>query len=184
MRVLLIATLCVAFSAPVLAQTADTDPATKDDIILYLRTMHSHDMVQRMMEVQSQSMQKLIYEQVVKDKGTIPPDFEAHMKKAMADLVKGMPIDEIIQAMIPAYEKHFTRGDIAAMNTFYSSPVGQKVLEELPAVTQEGMQAAMPILSNYLTEWQERMQQDMKDMEKSSSQPQLRPTPAPTAAQQ
>jgi hypothetical protein len=76
--------------------------------------------------------------------------------------VKNMPMDEITQAMIPAYQQHFTRGDIQAMNTFYSSSVGQKVLEQLPAVMQEGMQAATPIISKYVSEWQERMQQDLK----------------------
>jgi hypothetical protein len=87
----------------------------------------------------------------------------------MDDLRKGMPADEIIDAMIPAYQNHFTRGDIQAMNAFYSSPVGQKVLEQLPAVMQEGMQAAMPIMSKYLTEWKARMQQDVKEMEKKTA---------------
>jgi hypothetical protein len=92
------------------------------------------------------------------------------MKKAMDDLVKTMPIDEITEAMIPAYQKHFTKSDIEAMNTFYSSPVGQKVLEELPAVMQEGSQAAMPIMSKYLTEWKTRMEQEAKEMEKDAPQ--------------
>jgi hypothetical protein len=71
--------------------------------------------------------------------------------------------------MIPSYQKHFTRGDIQAMNAFYSSPVGQKVLQELPDVTQEGMQAALPIISKYLSDWKERMEQEMKDLGKSST---------------
>jgi hypothetical protein len=86
----------------------------------------------------------------------------------MDDLIKAMPIDEITQAMIPAYQKHFTKSDIDAMNAFYSSPVGQKVLQQLPVVMQEGSQAAMPILSRYITEWKDRMQQDLKEMEKDS----------------
>jgi hypothetical protein len=64
--------------------------------------------------------------------------------------------DQLTDAMIPAYQKHFTKSDIVAINTFYSSPVGQKVLEELPAVMQEGMQTAMPILTNYMQDWQKR----------------------------
>jgi len=167
------AILCLALSAPVLAQSSDTDPATRDDIILYLRTMRSHDLVKKMMEVQSESMQKLIHDQFLQDKGTLPPDFDRRMKKAMADLVKNMPVDDIIQAMIPAYQDHFTRGDIQAMNAFYSSPVGQKVLEELPAVNQEGIKAALPILSKYLSDWKDRIQQDL---EKSS--PKAAPAPA------
>ena len=131
MKRLLIAIACLAFCAPALAQSAD-EPASKDDVILYLRTMHSHDMFRRTMQVQSQAMQQLLREQILKDKGKLPPDYDAHMKKAMDDLVKNVPIDEITQAMIPAYQKHFTKSDIEAMNAFYSSPVGQKVLEELP----------------------------------------------------
>jgi len=86
-------------------------------------------------------------------------------------LVKGMPADEIIDAMIPAYQNHFTRSDIQAMNTFYASPVGQKVLEELPSVMQEGMQAAMPIMSKYLTEWKGRMQQDLEKLTPPAATP-------------
>jgi hypothetical protein len=170
MRVSLIATLCLALSAPAWAQTADTDPATKDDIILYFRTMHSYDMMQRMMEVQSQSMQQLLRDQIAKEKA-VPPDFDVRMKKAMDDLIKGMPVDEMTQAMIPAYQKHFTRGDIQAMNAFYSSPVGQKVLQELPVVTQEGMQEMMPVLSKYLSAWKDRMQQDLEGTGNSQSKP-------------
>lgn len=171
MKVIWIAALCLVFSAPVVTQTPDNEPASRDDIILYLRTMHSHDMMRKVLEVQSKSMQQLFHDQLLKEKGKLPPDFEAHMQKSMAELVKDMPIDEITQAVIPAYQKHFTKSDIEAMNAFYSSPVGQKVLEELPAVMQESMQAAMPILSKYLSDWKERMQQEVKGMDAEAPKP-------------
>jgi|SRR5208283_1587478 len=175
MKRLLIALACLAFGVSALAQSGD-EPASKDDVILYLRTMHAHDMMQKTMQVQSQSMQQLFRDQLLKEKGSLPPDFNAHFKKAMDDLVQGMPVDEITQAMIPAYQKHFTKSEIEAMNTFYSSPVGQKVLEELPAVMHEGAQAAMPIMSKYLGEWSDRMQKDLKGMEKSA--PKADPQPS------
>ncbi len=159
MKGLLIALACLTLALPSLAQNAD-DPATKDDVILYLRTMHSHDLMQKSVAVQFESMRQLIREQIAKDKGMVPADFDTRFKKIMDDMAKNMPFDDIIQAMIPAYEKHFTHGDIEAMNAFYSSPVGQKVLEELPAVMQEGMQAAMPVLSKYITDSQERMKHE------------------------
>ena len=167
MKRLLIALACLALTLPVLAQNAD-EPASRDDVILYLRTMHTHDLMQRVMQVQSQTMQQLFHDQFLKDKGSLPVDFEKRMKKMMDDLMKNMPMDEIELAMIPAYQRHFTHGDIEAMNAFYSSPVGQKVLEELPAVMQEGSQAAMPILTKYLSEWQERMKQEFEPAQKSS----------------
>jgi len=174
MRVFLIAALSLALTAPCLAQTTDTDPATKDDIILYFGTMHSYDMINRMMEVQSQSMRQLMHDQLEQE-NALPADFDTRMKKALDELIKGMPVDEMIQAMIPAYQNHFTHGDITAMNAFYSSPVGQKVLQVLPSVMQEGMQALNPVLNKYLTEWKEKMQKEFKDTEKSAPKTQKDP---------
>lgn len=175
MKRLLIVLACLAFSVSALAQILD-EPASKDDVILYLRTMHAHDMLEKTMQVQSRSMQQLVREQVLKEKGSVPPEFDAHFQKTMDELVRGMPVDEITEAMIPAYQKHFTKGEIEAMNTFYSSPIGQKVLQELPAVMQEGAQAAMPIMSKYLSEWNDRMQQELKEMEKSTPKADPKPT--------
>jgi hypothetical protein len=164
MRSFLTASFCLILAAglPCAAQTADTDPATKDDVILFFRTMHSHDMIEKIMQVQSQTMQQMFRDQLSKDK-SVPADFDARWDKMMDELIKGLPVDQMTDAMIPSYQKHFTRGDIAAMNAFYSSPVGQKVLQELPVVTQEGMKAMMPILTKYLNDWRDRMPQKFND---------------------
>ena len=131
MKLLLIALTCLALSVSALPQTAD-EPASKDDVILYLRTMHSHDMLQQVMQVQSQNMQQLFRDQFLREKGSVPPEFDAHFKKAMDDLIKGMPIDEITEAMIPSYQQHFTKSDITAMNAFYSSPPARKFWSNCP----------------------------------------------------
>ena len=161
MKRLLLVIACLVISLPCIAQNPD-EPASSDDVILYLRTMHSHDMMQRTMQVQAQTMQQLLRDMILKDTGKLPSDFDVQFKTKMDDLIKNMPTDEIVQAMVPAYQKHFTHGDIEAMNAFYSSPVGQKVLEQLPAVLQEGNQAAMPILSKYLSDWQQRMKKEFE----------------------
>jgi len=166
MKRFLLALACLALSLPSLAQNAD-EPASRDDVILLLRTMHSHDMLQKLLAAQAAETRQLLHDQMVKEKGSVPADFAARFTKMNDELIKGMPIDEISQAMIPAYQKHFTHGDIDALNTFYSSPVGQKVLDQLPAVMQEGVQAAMPILSRYLNQWQERMKNEFGPAQKS-----------------
>ena len=169
MKQLLIVALCLLSSARGFAQNAGDEPPSKDDVILYLRTMRSHDMMQRMMEVQGQSMQNLFRDMIMREKGQVPAEFDTQFKQAMDELIKGMPIDQITEAMIPAYQKHFTKKDIVAMNAFYSSPVGQKVLEQLPAVLQEGNQAAMPIMGKYMTDWKEQIQQEFEQMKKTPS---------------
>jgi uncharacterized protein len=162
MKRLLIAFAFVALSLPCIAQNAD-EPASREDVLLYMRTMHSHDMMQKVMEVQAQSTQKLLEDSFLKDKGQVPPEFKAKFQKAMSDLMKNMPVDDMMQAMVPAYQKHFTHGDIEAMNAFYSSPVGQKVLQELPEVMRDGMQEMMPIMTKYMGDWQERLKHDFAD---------------------
>jgi hypothetical protein len=174
---ILIAIACVVLSLPVFAQNAD-DPASKDDVMLLLRTMHSHDLMQKMMEVQEQSMRQMFHDAILKEKGSVPADFDEQFKRSMGDMIKGMPADEIVQAMVPAYQAHFTHGDIEAMNTFYASPVGQRVLQELPAVTREGMQAAMPILTKYLSDSEEKMKRELGPATKPVSKPKAANPPA------
>jgi hypothetical protein len=95
MKMFCIAALCLAslaFTAPAFAQSAENEPASRDEVILYLQTMHSHDMMQRMMEAQSRSMQQLMHDQFSQE-GQLPADFDIRMKKWMDDLTKNMPVD-------------------------------------------------------------------------------------------
>jgi len=164
MKRLLIALACFALTLPVLAQNAD-EPASRDDVILFLRTMQSHDMMRRTVEAMLKPMHQMYHEQFVKEKDKLPADFESRMNKMMDQMIREMPFDEMMQAMIPAYQRHFTHGDIEALNAFYSSPVGQKFLQESPAVTGEAMQAMVPIMTKYTDQWQARMKQEIEEMQ-------------------
>ena len=54
---------------------------------------------------------------------------------------------------------------LPAQNAFYSSPVGQKVLQELPDVLREANAAMMPTLSKYLSEWEKRVEAEFVEAE-------------------
>jgi len=41
------------------------------------------------------------------------------------------------------WAKHFTHDEILGLVTFYETPLGRKVVDNLPAITQEGAQAGM-----------------------------------------
>lgn len=164
MKSVLLALVCLAFSLPVLAQNAD-DPASTDDVVQLLQTMRSHDMIQRTMEAMQKPMHQIYHQEFLNQKDKLPPDFEARMSKLMDEMLKNMPFDDMMQAMVPAYQKHFTHGDVTALNTFYSSPVGQKFLQETPVVTGEAMQAMVPIMSRYQAQWQQRIQNEIQQMQ-------------------
>jgi len=168
-RFLLAALFCLAFTSMAIAQdTAASPPASKEDVERYLQTMHSHEMMQNMIASMTKPMHQMVHDRYLKDKDKLPPDFEVRMDKLMDDMMKDMPFDEMTQAMVPTYQKHFTKADIDTLNAFYSSPTGQKVLRELPAVMGEAMQAMMPIMRQHMDVMNERIKQDVADMLKNS----------------
>ncbi|BDU20991.1 DUF2059 domain-containing protein [Dyella sp. GSA-30] len=47
---------------------------------------------------------------------------------------------QLIGRMVPIYQRHFTAEDVDGLLKFYRSPLGQKVITEMPATMAEGMQ--------------------------------------------
>lgn len=164
-------TMCLtAFSQ----QSAD-EPATREDVQRYLEAVHSHEMMQQMLDAMSKPMHQFVHEQFLKDKDRLPPDFEDRMNRMMDEMFRDMPFDEMMQAMVPSYQKHFTKGNINDLVTFYSTPTGQKLLREMPAIMADAMQAMMPIMRNYLERVQNRLREETAQMLKESKKPEKRP---------
>jgi hypothetical protein len=167
-RFLVAALLCAAFSFNALAQNPADAPASKEDVERYFEAIHSHDMMQKMVEAMAKPMHQLAHEQCAKYQDKLPADCEAQMNKHMDAMWKEMPFDEIMQAMVPAYQKHFSKGDIDALVAFYSTPTGQKMLETMPAVMSESMESMMPIMRKAIDKMTERTQQEIAQMMKDS----------------
>src|SRR5580698_1078191 len=163
------AILCVGLSLNALAQTAADAPATKEDVERYFQAVHSHDMMLKMMEAMSQPMHQSAHDQCEKEKDRLPADCEERINKMLDAMTKELPFDEMMQSMVPAYQKHFTKGDMDALIAFYSTPTGQKVLQELPAVMGEGMEAMMPIMRKSVDKMTERAEHEVAQMMKGST---------------
>ena len=52
---------------------------------------------------------------------------------------KKLDMHELIEKIIPVYDKYYTLEDLKAVNAFYESPAGKKILSTLPQVMQESM---------------------------------------------
>jgi uncharacterized protein len=46
---------------------------------------------------------------------------------------------ELLGRMVPIYQSHFTAEDVAGLLKFYQSPLGQKVITQMPLTMAEGM---------------------------------------------
>ena len=50
-----------------------------------------------------------------------------------------MNTHELLEKLMPVYDKYYTIDDLKAVNAFYESPAGQKVLKSLPQIMEESM---------------------------------------------
>jgi hypothetical protein len=48
-------------------------------------------------------------------------------------------IDDFIKLHVAIYDRHFTHEEIKELIRFYESPIGRRVIEETPAMTEESM---------------------------------------------
>ena len=107
-------------------------------------------MMKKTTAAMTQSMHQMMHEQYLKHRDELPADYEEKINAMMDDMFANMPMDEMMQAMVPAYQKHLTKGDIDNLVAFYSTPTGEKLLRDLPAIMAESMQHMMPILTKYI----------------------------------
>jgi hypothetical protein len=80
-------------------------------------------------------------------------------------------MDEIMDAMVPVYQKHLTKGDIDNLVAFYSTPTGAKLLREMPTIMAEAMQDMMPIMTKYTDNVKQTLLKQTNDMIAQSKKP-------------
>ncbi|RBQ03627.1 DUF2059 domain-containing protein [Pedobacter miscanthi] len=50
-------------------------------------------------------------------------------------------INQLVDLVLPIYQKHLTEADLQGVIAFYETPVGKKFAEKTPLITQESMMA-------------------------------------------
>jgi hypothetical protein len=123
------------------AQANDTDVPDKAEVMKFLDLMHAKAQMVQALDGMAKQM-RLGAEQGFKEK--VPdatPEQLARVDHMFDDIFKSLPIDDMVDAIVPIYQKHLTKADLAVITAFYASPTGQKILKEMPAIMSEAMQA-------------------------------------------
>jgi uncharacterized protein len=156
MKPILAFALLLAFSfGPALAQQASSDenPATKEDVEQLFTTMHIREQMRNMMDLMGKQSKQMAQDALKQRVPTISQK-ELDRITAMVDQnMKSFDLNGMIDDMIPVYQRHLTKTNVAEMTKFYETPTGQKMLREQPQMTAEAMKAVQP-----------RMQKIMNDM--------------------
>ena len=84
-------------------------------------------------------------------------------------LLKAIPNEELLDAMIPVYQRYFTRSDIKAINEFYGTPTGQKLLKNTSNMMLDAIEAAQAVVNEHMPEIEAQIDKTAADL----SQPAL-----------
>jgi len=140
---------CVFFATICVAQQNPADrPPTKEEIAKYFEVMHVRESMKSILESVAKETEQLIHQQLNREAPNATPEFNAQVEGMLAldDARKNQLVEDMLANMVPVYQKHFAKGDLAALLAFYDTPTGQRLLKEVPAVTQESMEATQVLM--------------------------------------
>ena len=137
---------------------------THDQIIKLMDLLQIRRNMALMMDGMKQAM-KQGAEQAFRERvpNPTPKQLEA-LNGMVEDMMADMPLDEMVEAMVPIYRRHLSRTDVDEVIRFYSSAVGQKLLREQPQMIQEGMQAGMEIQQKRMDQMLARIRERTEKM--------------------
>ncbi len=143
--------MLLAVSAAWAQQVTSSDvPASKQDIERLFVALHVRERQQLILENSHKQAKTMFNEILQKELPEASKEERAQLQgmidEMIDDIDKDYPMDAILQDMVPIYQRHLTKSDSDQLMAFYSSPVGQRMLRELPAITSEAMQVS----SSYL----------------------------------
>jgi len=89
-----------------------------------------------------------------------PEDAERINREVDAVRKEAIRFDDVIKAILPVYQKHFTLSEIQELNKFYSTDVMQGMANKIPLVAQEVGPIQVQLMSDYFQRLDERLNSD------------------------
>jgi len=142
--------------------------ASREDVERFFTAMRlrkNMEMVFQAMREQMKGMsQKMASDKLSKLTPEEQKKFQEAMQGSLDDIMDAMRLDELISDMIPVYQKYLTKEDLDEIVAFYSSPVGQRLLDKSPAMTAEGMKISMERMEKMMPEIMAKMEKRMDEV--------------------
>jgi hypothetical protein len=166
--VLLMFAFLLTKNATAQVAVASDAPATREDVVKLFELMHVQQQTQSAIESMLKQQRVMVRGALRKRHPEISEEELKSADKYMDDFWRDFPVAQMLDDMIPVYQKHLTKTDVGAMSIFYASPTGQKLLREMPAIMTESMQAMMPHLQESMDKMMERVEQKTEEEQKKA----------------
>jgi hypothetical protein len=124
------------------AQAATDGPPSPDQVRKLLELLRVRDELQMTLDTMKQQVKEGAVQTFGEKIHDPSPEQLKSVNFLVDDVFRDLSLDDLIQDLVPVYQRHLTRGDVRALIAFYSSTPGQKILREQPAMMQESMKVA------------------------------------------
>jgi len=159
-------------------QQLPPDAPSRQQVLNLFEAIQLRRTMQASQDVAMQSAVNTV-QQMMRQAGVTP---DAAMQKQMDEMMKGimddvravLSVDEMLEAVIPIYQRHLTTEDVNAILAFQNSPVGRKMVSLQPVMMQESVQALAPLQERAMPELMRRLNERMQKI--------VPPVPAPAPA--
>jgi hypothetical protein len=136
------------------AQTIDPD--TKAAAKELMAAMRVAEQMKAILPTIMQTMKPAI----VQGRAEVERDYNAIQGPIMQTFTARM--DDLIELMVLVYSRHFTAAEMREMTKFVGSPIGQRFIEKMPAVLQEGMVVGQKFGESLASELVARMTDELR----------------------
>jgi hypothetical protein len=158
-------------TCPLFAQqgpVAQRRPPSSEQVTKFFEVMHLHDQMQTMLQTEQKQMNVIFTDMFNKEKPQATSEertkFQNLINTVMGDLFASYPIEDVLRDMVPVYQNHLSESDLTQIIAFYASPVGQKVLKEMPVMTAEAMRVSYARLQPKIDEMMKKIDHQIKAM--------------------
>jgi hypothetical protein len=161
----------IAAQAKASKQALPADAPSREQILKFFDVLQVRQNMQVAMDGMKEQM-KSGAEQGFRHKLPDATAEQIHQMQAMVDdAFSEISYDELLESMVPVYQRHLSKSDIDGILAFYASPAGLKLLHEQPAIMRESMEAAGTVeqkrMDGILKKLDTRMDQMVQDSQKA-----------------
>jgi hypothetical protein len=162
-------------TAPQAAAASAVDPAAAAAVRELLKAMDYATVVRASLQHMAATLPAAIRAGAEGAVRNNPKLSDAERTKKLADLEKGLPkvtdalsrmyddpalVNEMLEAMVPIYARHYTVDELHQLALFYQTPVGVKSLRLMPQLMAEGMQVGQQIIGPRMNKLMQELNQN------------------------
>jgi hypothetical protein len=93
----------------------------------------------------------------------LPPRAFDIVKEEVTKLMQ-QRVSSLLDVLVPIYQENFTHEEIKGLVQFYTTPLGKKVIQKMPAVMQQGMAAGEAWGQSMMEVLEQRLEKRLKEV--------------------